>query len=353
MRAYRLLTILLLLQSRGQVTARELAERLEVSQRTIYRDLEALSSAGAPVYAERGSGGGWRMLDGSGPELPGLDDAQIRALLLGGRRDLQEDLGLRGAAELAWARLEEAIGPRDQTADELLLVDSPSWRGRRDDVAALPVVQRAVFHGRRMQMLYGRDGEPVGRLVDPLGLVVKGSNWYLVAAVDGQPRTYRVSRVLEATLLPERVTRPEGFRLREWWDAQQRDFVERLPRFPVQALARGQSLDSLSRVGWYATVERQSEPDDDGYRTVAVAFQAEFHALGWAFSGGVDVVILQPVALRKRLVQLADVTLGIYRAAQPLADGDDAAAGGWVDQISDWSDDRAATGGSEPEGSGK
>ncbi|HEX5165501.1 MAG TPA: YafY family protein [Thermomicrobiales bacterium] len=312
MRAYRMLTILLLLQSRGQVTARELADRLEVSQRTIYRDLEALSSAGAPVYAERGSGGGWRMLEGAGPDVPGLDEAQVRALLLGGRRDLQEDLGLRGAAELVWARLEEAIGPRDQPVDDLLLVDSPSWRGRRDEVASLPVIQQAVFRGRRLQMLYARDGEPVQRVVDPLGLVVKGSNWYLVAAVDGQPRTYRVSRVLEATTLPERASRPDGFRLREWWDAQQRDFVERLPRFPVQAMVRGEPLDGLSRVGWYATIEHQSEPDAKGFRVVDVAFQAEHHALGWAFSGGADVIVIEPAELRARLVQYAGVVLRQY-----------------------------------------
>jgi predicted DNA-binding transcriptional regulator YafY len=293
------------------------------------------------------------MLGGAGPELPGLDDAQVRALLLGGRRDLQEDLGLRGAAELVWARLENAIGPRDQSVDELLLVDSPSWRGQRDDVSALPIVQRAVFHGKRMQMLYERDGEPVGRLVDPLGLVVKGSNWYLVAAVDGQPRTYRVSRVLEATVLPEQVARPEGFKLRDWWNVQQRDFVERLPRYPVRALARGESLDALSRVGWYATIERQSEPDDDGYRTLDVVFQAEFHALGWAFTGGTDVVILRPLSLRERLVGLAYATLGTYRVEEPHAGADDALAAGWVDQRSDWTDDSAATGGHEPEGSGK
>src|SRR5688572_4519030 len=166
MRAYRMLTILLLLQSRGQVTAGELAERLEVSRRTVYRDLEALAAAGAPVYAERGDGGGWRMLDGGELELPSLDEAQLRALQIGGRRDLLDDLGLRGAAELAWARLETALDRDDPAIDDRLLVDSPSWRERRDDVSALPIIQRAVFRGQRVQILYESRGEPVGRTVD-------------------------------------------------------------------------------------------------------------------------------------------------------------------------------------------
>jgi predicted DNA-binding transcriptional regulator YafY len=154
-------------------------------------------------------------------------------------------------------------------------------------------------------MLYERSGEPVARTVDPLGLVVKGSVWYLVAAVDGQPRTYRVSRVLEATLLLEPVQRPDGFRLRGWWEEQQRGFVERLPRYPVRALARGQALETLASRGWFVSVERQGEPDEDGFREVELAFNAEYHALGWAFAGGADVVIQHPPELRERLVRQA------------------------------------------------
>ena len=313
MRAYRMLTILLLLQSRGQVTAGELATRLEVSRRTVYRDLEALAAAGAPVYAERGSGGGWRMLDGGELELPSLDNAQLRALQLGGRRDLLDDLGLRGAAELAWARIETALDRNEPAIDERLLIDSPSWRERRDDVTALPVIQRAVFRGQRLQMLYDRSGEPVGRTVDPLGLVVKGSTWYLIAAAAGQPRTYRVSRVLEATLLPEPVERPDGFRLREWWDEQQRGFVERLPRYAVQALARGRALELIAFGGWFATIERLSEPDQEGFCELDLAFNAEYHALAWACAGGTDVVIRSPADLRERIIQQAGILLAHYR----------------------------------------
>lgn len=307
MRAYRLLSILLLLQSRGSVTARELAERLEVSRRTVYRDMDALAAAGAPVYAERGNRGGWRLLDSGDVDLPGLDEAQLRALQLGGRRDLLDDLGLRGAADLIWARLGEAANLRD--ADERLLVDEAGWRGRREDLSALPAIQRAVFGGRRLEILYERIDNQVRRTVDPLGLVAKGSIWYLVAAVDGEPRTYRVSRVREAVVLADPARPVEDFRLRTWWDAQQRDFTERLPRHPVRALARASALEWLRMGGWFVTIQRQSEPGPDSFCELELTFDAPDRALAWAFTGGADVVLLDPPELRLALAEQARAVL--------------------------------------------
>lgn len=322
MRAYRLLSILLLLQTRGTVTARELATRLEVSPRTIYRDMDALSAAGVPVFAERGGNGGWHLLTGNTPDVPGLDTVQMRALQLGGRRDLLEDLGLREASELAWARLEAALGGggsgdmqqgrpqgRLQGQDERLLVDHPSWRGRREVVSELPVIQRAVFSGQRLDMLYERNGEPVARTVDPLGLVIKGSVWYLVAQVGEQMRTYRVSRVLEATLRRETFTRPPDFHLRSWWEASQVQFREVLPRFPLHVRVRGAALEWLTRGGWWSKVESASVPDAHGFVEVHVNFDAYEWALAWCFIGGDDVQVLAPPELRADLVQRAQAVL--------------------------------------------
>jgi predicted DNA-binding transcriptional regulator YafY len=306
-RSYRLLSILLLLQSRGSVTARDLANRLEVSRRTVYRDMDALAAAGVPVYADRGNGGGWRLLDGGNVDLPGLDEAQLRALLLGGRRDLLDDLGLRGAADLIWARLGEAANLRD--AEERLLVDEAGWRGRREDLSALSAIQRAVFGGRRLDLLYERHDGLVRRSVDPLGLVAKGNVWYLVAAVEGEPRTYRVSRIREADVLADPARTVEGFRLRSWWEAQQRDFSERLPRHSVRALARGNAVEWLRFGGWFATIERQSEPRADGFRELELTFDAPDRALAWAFTCGQDVVLLEPPELRQLLAKQVQTVL--------------------------------------------
>jgi predicted DNA-binding transcriptional regulator YafY len=318
MRAYRLLSILLLLQSREIITARELSERLEVSRRTVYRDMDALAAAGAPVYAERGSGGGWRLLDGAKVEIPGLDDAQLRALQLGGRRDLLDDLGLRGAADLIWARLGEAANPRE-SADQRLLVDEAGWRARREDVSALPAIQHAVFSGRRLDILYERGDSQVRRTVDPLGLVAKGSVWYLVAAVDGEPRTYRVSRVREAVVQSDLAGPVADFRLRNWWESQQRDFAERLPRHQVRALARGSSLEWLRLGGWFASIQRQSEPGRDGFRELELTFDAPDRALAWAFTGGADVVLLDPPELRDALASQARLVLAHLASDQEPA----------------------------------
>ncbi len=165
-------------------------------------------------------------------------------------------------------------------------------------------------------MRYERAGEPVERTVDPLGLVAKGSIWYLVAAVDGEPRTYRVSRVLEANVLAEPSRRPEGFRLRAWWDSQRRDFAERLPRHEVQALARGAALDWLRFGGWYATVVSQSEPRPDGFRALELTFDEPDRALAWAFTGGMDVILLAPVELRDQLAQQAEAVLTHLRSLE-------------------------------------
>lgn len=314
MRAYRLLSILLLLQTRGTVTARELATRLEVSPRTIYRDMDALSAAGVPVFAERGGNGGWQLLTGNTPDVPGLDTVQMRALQLGGRRDLLEDLGLREASELAWARLEAALGGggdggMQQAQDERLLVDHPSWRGRREVVSELPVIQRAVFSGQRLDMLYERNGEPVARTVEPLGLVIKGSVWYLVAQVGEQIRTYRVSRVLEATLRRETFARPPDFHLRSWWEASQVQFREVLPRYPLHVRVRGTALEWLTRGGWWSKIEAQSAPGDDDFVEMRVNFDAYEWALAWCFIGGDDVQVLAPSELRADLVQRAQAVL--------------------------------------------
>src|SRR3954452_14821897 len=206
MRADRLLSILLLMQTHRRLTAGALAERLEVSTRTIHRDMEALSMAGVPVYAERGAGGGWVLPDSFRTDVTGLTEAEIQALFVSMPARLLADLGLRQASEGALVKLLAAlpaVARHDaEQARRRIHIDGAGWHQSAETVPALGAVQEAVWLDRKIGLSYQRgDGTTIGRVVDPLGLVAKGRLWYLVAAVDGAPRTYRVSRVLAAEIL--------------------------------------------------------------------------------------------------------------------------------------------------------
>src|SRR5215831_19484567 len=186
MRADRLLSILLLLQVHRRITAGELARRLEVSERTIHRDMEALSTAGISVVADRGVGGGWSLLDEYRTNLTGLNRAEIRALFLGGPGRLLADLGLEKASDAALIKLLAALPSANRSDAEYIRqrihIDISGWHRPDESIPFLPVLQEAIWRDRKLAMTYGRGGgcDPVDRLVDPLGLVAKGSVWYLV-----------------------------------------------------------------------------------------------------------------------------------------------------------------------------
>src|SRR5215510_12770579 len=195
MRADRLLSALLLLQAHGRMTSRELAKRLEVSERTMHRDMEALSASGVPVFAMRGSRGGWQLDDDWRTQVPGLDESELRAFLMA-QPQIVGDERLVHAAERALAKLTAAlpVSLREKAASirQRLHVDTTRWYGTVENLSMLPIVQDAVSSDRRLRINYRRQGRDVAeRTVDPLGLVAKGSAWYLVANTDRGLRTYR------------------------------------------------------------------------------------------------------------------------------------------------------------------
>src|SRR5438067_2853422 len=218
MRASRLLSVLLLLQNRGRMTAEELAAELEVSVRTVYRDIEALSAAGVPVYADRGRTGGYRLVDGYRTRLTGLTEEEAQALSLAGLPVAAAELGLGtvlAAAQLKlYAALPEELRSRAGKLAERFLLDIPGWFRGVESLPRLSELARAVWENRRIKMRYRRwDATDVTRSVDPLGLILKAGNWYLAARGDGTDRSYRVSRILELAELPETFERPADFDL--------------------------------------------------------------------------------------------------------------------------------------------
>ena len=317
MRADRLLSILLLLQPHRRLTARELAARLEVSERTIHRDMDALSAAGVPVYATRGANGGWLLAEGYRTNLTGLTEAEVQALFLTTPPQLLADLGLQRAAEAALRKLLAALpsaGRRDaEHARGRVHVDTSGWRRAEEAVPCLPVLQEAVWRERRLRLSYARgDGGAVERELDPLGLVAKGGIWYLVGAVEGQPRTYRVSRVREAALLDEPCVRPPDFDLAAFWAQSSAGFVAALPRYPATVRLAAELFGQLYGLGGYVQVERTSPPDADGRVTVDLRFQLEEEACRFVLGFGAQIEAVRPPELRALVARRAAEVAAFY-----------------------------------------
>lgn len=318
MRADRLLSILLLLQVHHRITTRELAKRLEVSERTIHRDMEALGTAGVPVTAERGIGGGWSLLEEYQTRLTGLNEAEIQALFLTRPARLLADLGLRQASEAALIKLLAALpslSRRDaEYVRQRIHVDASSWHPSEEAVPALPTLQEAIWQERKLLFTYQRgDDTIVERLVDPLGLVAKGSVWYLVATVDGEVRTYRVSRVQSARVTDQPYVRPQDFDLAVYWAQSSTHFVANLPRYPVTVRIAPEVLEQVYHAGRYARIDHADPPGADGWITLRLLFEHEEAACGYILSFGTQVEILEPQSLREKVIHLAESVAAFYR----------------------------------------
>ncbi|HEX8997644.1 MAG TPA: YafY family protein [Ktedonobacterales bacterium] len=297
MRADRLLAILLLLQTHRRLSARELAARLEVSPRTVQRDMQALSSAGAPVYAAHGSQGGWSLLDGYHTDLTALSHTEAHSLTLLAPAQLLDDLGLRQAATTGLAKLLASLpDAQRRTTDDIrqrVYVDAAGWRATAEQTPAFGDIQEALWRDRKVWMRYARnDGSQVERIVEPLGLVAKGRIWYLVARAedagnagdvgnvgnmgnmgDHAPRTYRISRIASARLLDAPVSRPPDFDLGAYWASAQAAFTASLPRYPASVRIQASALPFARAMWRYATFEEVGSPDASGWLTARVTFE--------------------------------------------------------------------------------
>jgi predicted DNA-binding transcriptional regulator YafY len=240
MRADRLIAILIMLKQRGKMTAGELAEALEVSERTIHRDMEALCSAGLPVVAERGKTGGWRLVDHWPHQLSWLKINEMKSLFIPHSDHLLADLGLEVASIKARAKLLASVpGTFRQDAKilgERIYIDLRTWRDSAEKIRSFQVIQKAVWECRKLRMTYKTsDGQTNPRTIEPLGLVFKSSHWYLVAKRDEEFRTYRASRIQSAALLEETFARPEDFNLKEYWMKSKARFIKKIPQYKIRS----------------------------------------------------------------------------------------------------------------------
>jgi len=318
--ASRLLSILMTLQSRGRVSAQALAAALEVSVRTVYRDVDSLSAAGVPIYAERGRQGGFRLRDGWRTQLTGLTASEARALPMAALPGPARALGIGDAAASAHLKLMAAL-PADwrkhaERVGVRFHLDPVDWF--REDVAAdhLRTVADAVWSERRLRLHYTSWVRRSERVVDPLGLVLKGGAWYLVARTQKEPRTYAVASIGSAQRLDETFERPAGFDLAVWWAEATRRFEQGVYRGFATLRVSPAGLDRLRRFSpmvAQAADASAGKADRRGWRRVTVPIESVGHASREMLCLGADGVVLEPEALRERLRETARAMAGLYR----------------------------------------
>ncbi|MBD0421057.1 YafY family transcriptional regulator [Streptomyces sp. TRM S81-3] len=321
MKSDRLLSILLLLQTRGRVPARELAERLEVSVRTVYRDVEALSASGVPVYAERGRHGGIALLEGFRTDVTGLTADESRALFVLAARGAHAALGLDEALGSALRKVMAALPapfrPAAETASRRILVDATRWKGGPQPAVDLDTLKDAVFADRRLRLRYRHSGERRTRTytVDPYGLVAKAGVWYLVADLLGSPRLFRADRVRGATVLDDAVRRRPGAELADVWEVLRRGVEERPGGLVVTVRVRPDRLDMFLRLNAASLAGRPEGGGggDDEWATVRLAYGSvvEVRQL-LAFSDRIEVV--DPPEAREELARAATAVVEMYRS---------------------------------------
>lgn len=320
----RILSILLLLQARGRMTAAQLAAELEVSVRTVYRDVEALHAAGVPLYGDAGHRGGYRLLDGYRTRLTGLTPGEAEAVFLSGVPGPAAELGLGPALTAAQAKLAAALpeslrAHADRVRSRFHL-DAPGWYAEDEAVPYLEQIARAVWHSRVVQVRYRRWKEPtdVDRRLEPYGLVLKAGRWYAVAAPG--PRTYRVDRILSLTVLDEQFTPPAGFDLAAYWQAYAADFQARL--YAGQAVARLSPAAASRLTGAVARAHAATAvPEPDGWTRATLPVESADQAHAFFLSLGADAEVVAPRELRERIAASVRALAAAYGHEAGSGDG--------------------------------
>ncbi|WP_411085481.1 helix-turn-helix transcriptional regulator [Streptomyces sp. 061-3] len=323
MRAARLIKMVLLLQSRPAMTAAELARELEVSERTITRDAQALSEAGVPVYADRGRAGGYRLVGGYRTRLTGLARNEAEALFLSGLPSALREMGLEDAASAARLKVSAALLPslRDasDTAAQRFHLDAPGWYQEPVTPELLPAVAEAVWDDRMVKARYrrGGPGSEVERELAPYGLVLKAGVWYVCARAGTDFRVYRIDRFAAVAVTDERFVRHEDFDLPGFWDERAAQFARSILRTEVTVrvseagvgrlphlVDRSAALDALDAAG---------PPDADGWRTVVLPVESLDVAYSQLLALGPELEVLEPAALRTRFGAAAERLSDLYR----------------------------------------
>ncbi len=303
MRAGRLVSFLLVLQTRGQLTAAELAERLDVSERTVQRDAQELAAAGVPIVSVRGPAGGYRLDRGYRTKLTGLDAAEAEALFVGPAAELGLGRELAAARLKLLASLPVELQERASRAAQLFHVDTRGWFREQDRVPTLSVLAGALWRERRVDIRYREGSAVVSRRLHPLGLVLKAGVWYLLARRRGEERVYRVSRIVSARERAEPCERPPDFDLAAAWADRSRAFERSRPQVTVTVRVPRSQVRYL----------RGAHVVEDGERpTVVAPFDGLDRAFHELMAYGPYAEVVAPAELRERIARAARQTAGLY-----------------------------------------
>ncbi len=320
MRASRLISILTILQARGFATAPELADECGVNLRTIYRDIDSMSEAGIPIYSERGSGGGYRLLDGYRTQLNGLSAKEAEALFMSGLAGAVADMGLGSVMMAAQNKLLSAM-PASMREGALQMrsrfhLDAPAWFAQGEQPELLPQVADAVWAERCIHIQYQSWKGIKVRTVEPLGMVMKGGSWYLVGQVDDKPRTYRISRILELQVLDQSFTRPGTFDLAAYWRASTKrlelDMHSNIST--VRLSPRGVKLcEAFLSPYVFSEMRLSGEVDAEGWTTATMPLGSMMMACAEILRFGNEAEVLEPPELRVRIKEIATKLLALYQ----------------------------------------
>jgi predicted DNA-binding transcriptional regulator YafY len=302
------------------MTSRELADKLEVSERTVFRDMEALSAAGIPVYAERGSSGGWLLAEGYRTNLTGMKAEEILSLLLTNPSNLLDDLGIKDHFEAAFQKLlaasPTAIKKNAEMVRQRMLVDGAGWHQSKESFEHLSTVQEAVWEERQLYIKYSRDEETVERIVYPLGIVAKRNVWYLIAQSSGDMRTYRISRLVDARMLEEMFARPQGFDLEQYWEQSTQQFKNSLPRYPARLKVHPKLHSRIGQERYASIIQTEEAKEGSEWLELDIEFQTLHSACEIILSYGSLVEVMAPEELRATVVSELTAAASIYHPVE-------------------------------------
>ncbi|RXZ81771.1 YafY family transcriptional regulator [Paenibacillaceae bacterium] len=318
MRADRLVNIMILLQNRGKMTTEELSGLLEVSPRTILRDMEALSGSGIPVVADRGKAGGWRLMDHFRSQLSGIKLADMKSLLIVPSDKILRDLGVEASQvdvrHKLLASMPSFIRDEAQHYVEKIYIDTGTWKPSTELPGPFQTVQQAVWEEKKLDIVYDKtNGEHSSRQISPLGLVAKGNAWYLIAMSDeGEYRSFRISRIRQAQMGLETFSRPTGFSLADYWKQSKTDFAEQLPLFQAKVMAHPSIISRMRFTSKFVHGIQLEAAADKQWVSVTLTFNSEQEIVEYVLGFGENMRLIHPEPLIDKIVQQAKAVANMY-----------------------------------------